>query len=520
LWKGLQGNANTGSVPNDNDIAVSSTGFLVSVMNTSIFKYDLNADTSMGQISLAAFASALGNTNSKYDPKAIYDPDLNKFIVVFLAGFTHTTTSIIVAFSENDNPNGNWNLYELPGNPLDDSLWTDFPMVALTNHELFITVNHLVDNESWQTGWRRTVIWQVNKFDGFNGDSLHTQLHFDINLDGKKIRNLCPAKGGSHLYGSDIYFLSDRNLAASNDTFFLVHITDTINAPSQQLTAMALISPLTYFVPINGLQFSGGDLATNDARVLGAFYENNKIQFVGNTTDTFTATSAFYHGVISDVANAPSIDLHIISHPEYSYGYPDLSYAGKNSGDNTAIINHLRSGINLNGGNAALVTDGAGNYSEVKNVKSGDSYSSQLLGTERWGDYTGSQIDYNEPGKVWVNGSYFTSTHKTTTWISHLSLTPPPASVHNINTDAHALNVYPNPSADEVMIEFVTEKYSDCDFNLFDANGKLIKVLMKERVKPGTNQFRFSMAPLSSGEYLLSIISDGKVIASQKVIKQ
>ncbi|MCY7410334.1 MAG: T9SS type A sorting domain-containing protein, partial [Chitinophagales bacterium] len=360
----------------------------------------------------------------------------------------------------------------------------------------------------------------VNKFNGFNGDSLHTQLHYEINFGGKGIRNLCPAKGGSHLYGSDIYFLSDRNLAESNDSFFLVHITDTINAPSQQLTTQTIISPVTYFVPINGLQFSGGDLATNDARVLGAFYENDKIQFAGNTTDTFSATSAFYHGIISNVSTTPTIDLHIISHPELSYGYPDLSYAGKNSGDNTAIINLLRSGVNLNGGNASIVSDGNGNYSAVSNVKFGDSYSSQIFGTERWGDYTGSQYDYNEPGKVWVNGSYFNVNHKTTSWISQLSLTPPPASVQGISSGAQTVNMYPNPADDLVMIEFELATYTDCTFNLYDAQGKLVKTLMNERVKPGVNHFSFSSKPLAKGIYFLSVISNGKIIESKHLVKE
>ncbi|MBL0052360.1 MAG: hypothetical protein IPP29_13025 [Bacteroidetes bacterium] len=45
-------------------------------------------------------------------------------------------------------------------------MWTDFPMMALTNDELFITVNLLYPDSSWQTGFNETIIWQVNKHDG------------------------------------------------------------------------------------------------------------------------------------------------------------------------------------------------------------------------------------------------------------------------------------------------------------------------------------------------------------------
>lgn len=520
VWRGLQGNTYNGSVPNDNDIAVSNTGYLVSVMNTNIFRYDLNNDSSLGVITLGVFSLPLGNLQSKYDPKVIYDPDENKFVLVFLAGTSSAATNIIVAFSQTDDPAGTWNLYELPGNPLNDSLWSDFPAVALTNHELFLTVNHLADNETWQVGWRRTVIWQVNKFNGYNGDSLHTQLHYEIGFGGKGIRNLCPAKGGSHLYGADMYFLSERNLDIANDTFFLVHVTDTINAPSQMLTEQALVSDVPYYVPITAKQPYTSGLATNDSRVLAAFYENDRIQFVGNTTDTITATAAVYHGVITNVASSPSVALNIISDDTVCYGYPNISYLGNNSTDNMAVIDVLQSSVNLYPGYGALVTDGNGSYSPLKNVKDGLSYHFAFNGTQRWGDYTGSQRDYGAPGKVWVNGSYALLNHKTSTWLAQLSLSPPPANVPVVNSPSRNLNLYPNPSQQNITLQFEVADYAVCNFEIYDVQGKLVKLLMNEKVSPGNNLFGFSTAPLTAGEYLLRISAGGKVITSEKFVKQ
>jgi hypothetical protein len=520
IWKSFQANAATNGVPNDNDIAVSTSGYLMSVCNTNIFKYDLNKDTTLGTVSLATFSNGLGNFYSKYDPKVIYDPDQNKFIVVFLAGFTHSTSSIIVGFSESDFPNGEWNLYELPGNPLNDTLWTDFPMVALTNNELFITVNHLADNESWQTGWRRTVIWQVNKFDGYLGDTLSTQLHYEINYGGKGVRNLCPAKGGSHLYGSDIYFLSQRNLVEQNDTFFLVHLTDTINASSQQLTVEAMVSPTTYFVPVNARQPHTTELATNDSRVLGAFYENDRLQFVGNTTDTLYGTAAIYHGIVENVSSSPTVNIKIISDDTLCYGYPNITYLGNSAGDHTALINMLRSSPVVNPGHGALVTDGQGSYSDPVIVKDGVSYHYYLNGTQRWGDYTGSQRDYNSPGQVWVNGSYSNASHKVSTWASQLGLLPPPAAVAPVALQTTPVLLYPNPSAGMVTLEFETGTKQYCRFELWDFKGRFIDLLMEEWVKPGTVKFSFSSAPLAAGEYILKIISGNEVIAATKVIRQ
>lgn len=519
LWKGLQAQGYNGSVPNDNDIAVSA-GYLISVMNTNLFSYDLTADTSLGIITLQGFSTPLNNTHSKYDPKAMYDPDQNKFIVVFLAGFSSSASDIIVAFSQTENPGGTWNLYSLPGNPLGDSLWSDYPSVALTNKELFITVNHLADNESWQTGWRRSVIWQVNKNDGFTGDSLHTQLHYDINYNSDGIRNLCPVKGGSHLYGADMYFLSQRNLDISNDTFFLVHITDTMNAASQELTVKPVVSDACYFVPINAKQPSVNDLATNDSRVLGAFYENDRIQFVGNTTDTLTATAAFYHGVMKDVTTWPAIQLHTISDDSICYGYPNIAYAGTGSSDNHAIIGVLRSSEVLFPGYSAIATDGEGSYSAEKNVKDGLSYHSAINGVQRWGDYTGAQRDYILPGVVWVNGSYGLTNHKMSTWVSQLAIMPPPAGVPVVNNNIPQFSLYPNPSMQNLNIQFRAHDYAVCNFEIYDMGGKMIKLLMNEKISPGNNKFNFSTNPLPAGEYVLRISSNSKLIAAQKFIRQ
>ena len=60
-WKSFQGNLTTSGVPNDNDLAVSTTGYLISVCNTNIFKYNLNNDSSLGTVSLSGFCSSLGN---------------------------------------------------------------------------------------------------------------------------------------------------------------------------------------------------------------------------------------------------------------------------------------------------------------------------------------------------------------------------------------------------------------------------------------------------------------------------
>ncbi|MBA2408024.1 MAG: T9SS type A sorting domain-containing protein, partial [Chitinophagales bacterium] len=197
----------------------------------------------------------------------------------------------------------------------------------------------------------------------------------------------------------------------------------------------------------------------------------------------------------------------------------NISYAGNGASDHIAIIDVLRSAVVLFPGYSAMVTDGNGSYSPIKNVKDGLSYHSVIPGTERWGDYSGSQRKYDEPGKVWVNGSYATLSHKVATWISEISLDPISIGINEPINSSTMVNAFPNPFSDKFEVSFMVGKSMNCSFDLFDMNGKLTKILMQERVQAGTNQFSFSLSPVPKGMYLFVISANGRRIAAEKLIK-
>src|SRR5690606_38466729 len=124
----------------------------------------------------------------------------------------------------------------LPGNPLNNNLWSDYPLIAITKKELFFTVNLLYEDSTWQKGFVETLIWQMRKDSGYVGKNLAAHLHSDIKYNNRPLRNICPVKGGSRTYGPSMYFLSNRNFAAQNDSVFLLKIADTAGAAPPALT--------------------------------------------------------------------------------------------------------------------------------------------------------------------------------------------------------------------------------------------------------------------------------------------
>lgn len=512
------------STPNDNDLAISNNCKIVSVSNVHVYFYDCLVDSSKGLVSLSAFSSSFGSFSQAFDPKVAYDPVADRFALVFLNGFADSTSQIVVAFSQTNNPLGAWNFYMLPGNPFSNSLWSDYPMIAFSQNELFLTVNLLNMGGSWQTSFVETVIWQIDKNDGYAGAPLTTQLHSNINYAGTNIRNICPVKGGSTLYGPRQYFLSNKNFGVNTDSVFLLDISDTINAPGQTLSVKLLNSNKKYSMPPDGRQAAGQTFATNDCRNLGAFYENNMIQYVHNTKDSATGFCAAYHGVISNVSSAtPGVSGYIINDTILDLGYPNISYIGTSPTDNSAVINVDHVAPTVNAGMSAFKSDGMGNYSPRLSIINGVSYVNVLTSSqERWGDYSGSQRKFNEAGKVWTNGYYgynVGTSRRHGTWIAEIMLSAP-LSVNQLSSEKPETSVFPNPVSDIVSVRFRLDAPRALNFVIYDVMGREVKVLLREYIKAGLQQISFSLQPLPAGVYTLKIYDANGVVANEKVVKE
>lgn len=516
------GNTFNSSTPNDNEIAIANNGQLISVQNSNIFRRNTITATNLGTQSLTSWCFALGNNGSKYDPKVVYDPEADRFILVCLAGYLSNNTHIIIGFSKTDTANGLYNLYSIPGNPFNDTLWSDYPMLAVNHNELFVTVNLLHDNQSWQTGFVQSVIWQLNKWDGYAGDTLRTELHSNINFGTRPVRNLCPVEfAGYPEAGPAQYFLSDRNLDASNDTIFLVRVADTANAPGNTVTVSALVCPTSYWMPPNAREPGNvGNMATNDSRILGAFIQNNTIQFVNNTMDTSTGNCAVYHGKITNVTTSPAVTANIYGDTSLEFGYPNIAWTGQSASDNSAIITFLHSDSLTFPGFSAIATDGNGMYSPRTVVKAGLGYIDVLSGDERWGDYSGIQRKYDVGGTVWVNGMYGLAGHTHATYVSELGVSAD-VSVQPVTENNAEISLYPNPFLHSFDIEFTNEKEQVLKFVIYDMSGRIVTVLLEDKVEEGKVKFGFSPAPLAPGVYILRAeAADGNVLFKQRIVQE
>ncbi|MCW3160598.1 T9SS type A sorting domain-containing protein [Chryseobacterium oryctis] len=90
-----------------------------------------------------------------------------------------------------------------------------------------------------------------------------------------------------------------------------------------------------------------------------------------------------------------------------------------------------------------------------------------------------------------------------------------PLSTNEISENEKGILLYPNPFRDYLYLDFTTNDYKNSDYQLFDAQGKLIA---KDKITQSKSEFNFSHLP--SAMYIIKVNKDGKNIKTFKIIKK
>lgn len=417
-----------GGIPNDNTLAVSDSGIVLAGINSLLYGWNIpDSSKVFTNFSISLFSLAGGGINDNYyDPKIIYDEQADRFILVFLKNFDPQTNGYIVCFSTSNDPTDDWNVYFIDGNPLDNNRWTDFPAISITKDELFITGNLIVPDVSWQVGFDGSVIWQVSKEDGYTGnDTLTHRVYTDIRYEGRFIRNLHPVQGARGVVDEQ-YFLSNRNFDVQNDTVFVLKMLSKLDE-DQNLSIRALRTNLSYGMPPNGRQTdtdtsdATGGLQTNDARVLGAVYYDEKIQYVANCVNPETGLSCIYHGFVQDPGGETVIRGRYIADPYLDFGYPNIALCGNEYCEPEAMIGFNYTAPDSFPGIAMVYFNNDSVYSDLKLIKTGENFIDRLPGAyERWGDYFGMQRWHVRKNEAVLIGYYGLNSRGNGSWLAHV----------------------------------------------------------------------------------------------------
>ena len=421
----------SGGTPNDNTIAYGDS-MVLSAVNTLIWGWDLRTDTFLFPQQFIPLIAASGLQTSSYasDPRLLYDPVAERWVLLFFVGNTPASSQIVVCFSQSKDPNAGWNTYTLPGNPLSNNRWSDFPSMAFTDDKLVMSINLIVPNVSWQVGFDGTVIWEMDKAAGYAGaTTLPSELHHGFATNGRWIRNLVAVTSWDG-YTSKPMWASNRNFDAQNDTVFFLTRSDSAVGGTHSYDIHVVRASQPYGLPPNGRQPSTPatdptkGMQTNDGRWLGAQeMPDGSVHLVSTTRDFTTQRSAIYHGVVPSGQQPDTLLGHVIGDPVRYFGYPNLTWIGNEGCDGELLIGFNHVSPSDFAGYSAVYYGNDGTYSPVVELKAGLGNVSKLGGAERWGDYFGIQQDYSTPGQAWLAGFYALGNNGNGTWM-HLLQSP------------------------------------------------------------------------------------------------
>ena len=508
---GFPGNAHQND-PADNAMAISAEGLILSSVNSNIYVYD-SAGAQLSAKSLIAFAQGANINFFVFDPKIVYDPVADRYVVVFLAGSNSSNSSVVVGFSQSNNPSGLYNIYTINGNFNNEGTWTDFPQIGLSTDELFITGNRFSNDGNSSPG---AAVWQVDKAAGYSGASSLTVVPHAA--DGQF--SLHPVEGGLNLYGPHFYLI--RSGTGAGNSVSLYRITNNIANNGILEPPLTLTLNNSYTVAPDANQ-SGTSviLRTNDVRVQSSYFENDRIEFTLNSS--VNGLPGIMHGTIevsSFILSFSSASAELVSYPDYHISYPAIAYAGTTStnGDNHSVISFNFAGPNHRPGCAALWLDENG-YSPLVELRAG--INPIFAGQNRWGDYTDSQERPGHPGEIWVAGSFGNSSSDQRTYLAQVGAPVPVANESSIFEDAaDELEAWPSPANTRINFEFPVETEGEYQLVIRDIQGREIKRLVKNWLRVGEARVAFDTDALPAGMYLVSVENENLRVFSKQFAVQ
>lgn len=189
----LQGCNGLTWTPSDMGLAVSKT-FVVQTVNECFSVYNKTGGLLLGPVDLCTFFGRAPNSGSAgcFDPRAIYDAQKNKFIIIASFFDSASGTGFIdLAASKTSNPTGAWTVYHISRG----ASFPDYPTVGQTayNNNTLNAIITVCDNNFPNAGGFTSECLLLPKTPIYKGAGFSFNFFFGFNLGGKVLDTLQPA---------------------------------------------------------------------------------------------------------------------------------------------------------------------------------------------------------------------------------------------------------------------------------------------------------------------------------------
>ncbi len=402
--------------------------------------------------SLQNFFSDAGATTFTFDPKIVYDPYEDRFVVVTLERVQGTSSAgpdnesrIFLAVSKSGNPKTptarDWYYLSIDAKQTvfgSFDGWADYPGLEVDEEAVYVTANIFTFNPFGFYGGNR--VWIVGKDGFYDGDAASAGVYDPAGASGFISTTMMPAQvygdGGVGGPGSSLgtYLVAYSGLTfggpGAPEAIQVITIDDPLGAAGGPFFAGE-------FVVLGDIENVGGScsfpaladapqagraelIEVNDRRALDAVYRDGQLYAVA-TIDPFGPcdpgiageTTAYWARMDATggpgtivLADSGLIDGEDIA-PNTTTFFPAIAV----NRNNDMKVGFSASAPTIFGGAFAAgrrIGDGAGTIGPTETIKAGEDAYFRTFGgpRNRWGDYSGISVDPSNEKFFWVFNEY------------------------------------------------------------------------------------------------------------------
>ena len=503
--------------PNDNEGASAPNGYMISTTNTGIKVFNNNGSM-VYQTGLVGFSNSISTrSNQKFDPRAVYDRQNDRFIIVFLSGSSPTRSQIVACFSETSNPLGAWNVYALDGNlrPNNSQVWADYPTIGISNSDLFVSTNLFDSNGDFQS----VGLFQMSLADGYAGTSLNSQSY----IIGGNAFTVVPVNDESDQPHDKFYLVSRGNRtsqAGRNIVFYEVNGALDNGGTLQGGVTLQGRYPYSPAPPM-AQNRSSVTLSPGDSRINNAFRRGDNLYFAFPTN--VNSHSSIYWGSLKLAPlgiNFSRLSATIYSSDSLEFAFPSVCWAGDTDGDdhsNFIFFNY--SGVDFLPGTGVIYVNTNGEFSDPLLCSESDLPApggNDPTQPRRWGDYT--DISYQAGGVAWGLGYHYPSNNREATFASQISVSLLSSADASPAPLPEPVVISPNPVSDRAVFSFEVPNTGYYKAEILDLNGKVIQLVIEDRLIRGKAELAFDTQHMATGMYFVRVTGEGNELMRGKFV--
>lgn len=413
----------TGWVPPDPHIAVGPN-HVVQVVNSDIAWFDKTTGNLQFQVAMEpiagpeeGFFESLGVSPFVYDPKVLYDPVTQRFIVVALELGNPDVSKILIAVSDDSNPNGDWAKYRFEAklNIGGVDHWFDYPGFGCNKDVVVVTGNMFPFVGSGFGGSQAIVIPKATLVAA--QPTTASQIHIPNRASIQVARTFDPDVDKVFMIGT----------GGPTTQLLTYAVVDPLTSPAVQELAVSI--PAYQPPASNAPSPSGRELDTLDGRILDAAWRGGRLYAChairAGIADLRTAvrwyefeTNAFTVGDPPTLRQAGTL---VSPNPGEHYNMPGL--AVNQNFDMVLVFTRSSESIVADimaAGRRGVDPMGTVGTPVRLHSAAGATYGD--VGFNRWGDYFGAQTDPVDGTTFWTVGMTGKSNGNWTTFIDRLTI--------------------------------------------------------------------------------------------------